>query len=255
MDTLADIRRYGRIMVGSTHWGDHLVIRALEDLMDDDGHQPEAGDDVLQAMSRLWNGWFGEHMRASVMHEADRYPESVRMAAPAGFDRQVSLLTDFKQLTDEQTAKILHAPCELIANARQHYRDANRTAPKVVLIIEDDCVVAEAIKDQIESMGHRCCCIAPTASDAIECAFSILPGLIISDIKLADGSSGLDATRRIHKRIPVPTIYLTAYPELALMDEGEEPEFVLQKPYDPRQLEALVRHVLHWTPADLLAKA
>lgn len=252
MDLLIGARRYGRALVGSTHWGDHLVGRAIEDLIDSD-HQPNMVEDVLQSMSRLWNGWFGQHMREAVLGARARYPESVRMTAPAGFDRQVCLLTGYSQFTFEQTAKILEASGGAVTDASRQCQDASTQVPTDVLIIEDDFIVAEAIKDQVVRMGHRCCCVAPTAAEALECAFSIMPGLIISDIKLADGSSGLDATRKIHSLVPVPTIFLTADPELVLTGAAEEPEFVLQKPYVPEQLDALVRHVLHWSPGGLLA--
>lgn len=122
-----------------------------------------------------------------------------------------------------------------------------------MLLIEDDLIIAEAVKNQVEQMGHHCCCIATTAAAALESALSVQPGLIISDVKLADGSSGLDATRIINRHVPVPTIYLTAYPELVLTGAQGEPEFVISKPYSSAELEALVRHVLHWSPRALAA--
>lgn len=254
-DLLPGARQYGRAIVGSTHWGNHLVQRAVEDLSGDPDLGPspsQAG--LLHGVSRLWNGWFGQHMRHHVATAGtglDRH--SARLAKPTGFERQAALLTEFHQLDDEQAANILNTSPKAIADACQDYRVRSIRDGVTVLIIEDDLIIAEAIKAQIETMGHHCSCIAKTESDALESAFSETPDLIISDIKLADGTSGLDATRQINASVPVPTIYLTAYPELVLTSASDEPEFVLAKPYNPAQLNALVKHVLHWSPHVLAA--
>ena len=57
-DLLPGARQYGRAIVGSTHWGNHLVQRAVEDLSGDPDLGPspsQAG--LLHGVSRLWNGY------------------------------------------------------------------------------------------------------------------------------------------------------------------------------------------------------
>jgi len=48
------------------------------------------------------------------------------------------------------------------------------------------------------------------------------PGLILADIQLADGSSGLDAVNELPAHLRVPVVFITAYPERFLT--GERPE-------------------------------
>lgn len=245
------VRQYGRVIVGSTHWGDHLVARALEDISADPelGLSPSHSRNVLRGLSRLWNGWFGANMRDYVSAScADGERHGVRLSKPAGIERQAALLSDYRQLPHEQTAKILNVPTNKVTQACLEFRKTKIHDGATVLLIEDDLLIAEAVRAQVETMGHHCSCIAATAEHAIESAFSVTPDLIISDIKLADGTSGLNATRQINESVPVPTIYLTAFPELVLTGASHEPEFVLSKPYLPTQLEALMKHVLHWSP-------
>lgn len=51
MNSLSSVRRYGRAIVGSSHWGDHLVARSLEDLHPEAPEEDPAPVDLLQAFS------------------------------------------------------------------------------------------------------------------------------------------------------------------------------------------------------------
>ena len=53
------------------------------------------------------------------------------------------------------------------------------------------------------------------------------PGLILADIQLADGSSGLDAVNELLKVFEVPVVFITAYPERFLTGERPEPAFLI----------------------------
>jgi CheY-like chemotaxis protein len=55
------------------------------------------------------------------------------------------------------------------------------------------------------------------------------PGLILADIQLADGSSGLDAVNDLLNTFEVPVIFITAYPERFLTGERPEPAFLISK--------------------------
>ncbi len=70
------------------------------------------------------------------------------------------------------------------------------------------------------------------------------PGLVLADIQLADGSSGLDAVNTILKEIEVPVIFVTAYPERLLTGNKPEPAFLITKPFQPEALKAAISQVL-----------
>jgi DNA-binding LytR/AlgR family response regulator len=70
------------------------------------------------------------------------------------------------------------------------------------------------------------------------------PGLILADIQLADGSSGLDAVNDMLNSFEVPVIFVTAYPERFLSGERPEPAFLVSKPYRQSTVSALVSQAL-----------
>ncbi len=66
-----------------------------------------------------------------------------------------------------------------------------------VLIIEDEPFIAMDIEALVESLGHNVIGIARTHAEALALAKKKRPGLILADIQLADGSSGLDAVNEL----------------------------------------------------------
>jgi CheY-like chemotaxis protein len=70
------------------------------------------------------------------------------------------------------------------------------------------------------------------------------PGLILADIQLADGSSGLDAVNELLKSFEAPVIFITAYPERYLTGERPEPAFLIAKPFQPTTVSAVISQAL-----------
>ena len=96
----------------------------------------------------------------------------------------------------------------------------------------------------VESLGHKVTGIARTHAEALALAKAKRPGLILADIQLADGSSGLDAVNELLMAFEVPVIFITAYPERFLTGERPEPAFLVSKPYQPATVSALVSQAL-----------
>jgi len=70
------------------------------------------------------------------------------------------------------------------------------------------------------------------------------PGLVLADILLADGSSGLDAVNEILRTISVPVIFVTAYPQRLLTGTRPEPTFLITKPFHPNNVKAIISQAL-----------
>jgi CheY-like chemotaxis protein len=66
-----------------------------------------------------------------------------------------------------------------------------------VVIIEDEPLIALDLERLVTDLGHRVVKIARTASGSDRGGHAARPGLILADIQLADGSSGLDAVNEI----------------------------------------------------------
>src|SRR5690606_14319435 len=123
---------------------------------------------------------------------------------------------------------------------------AQQVAPSV-LIIEDEPLIAMAIESMGESLGHSVTGAARTRSAAIKLFTERRPGLVLADIQLADGSSGIDAVNDILRAVSVPVIFITAFPERLLTGERPEPAFLVTKPFQPDMVKALVSQVLFFS--------
>lgn len=75
------------------------------------------------------------------------------------------------------------------------------------------------------------------------------PELVLADIQLADGSSGIDAVNRILATKNLPVIFITAFPERLLTGERTEPTFLITKPFLPDMVKALVSQALFFNTA------
>jgi CheY-like chemotaxis protein len=113
-----------------------------------------------------------------------------------------------------------------------------------VMIIEDEPIIAMDLETLLESLGHRVIGIARTEKEAIHLASSKRPGLVLADIQLADGSSGIDAVNKILLNIDVPVIFITAFPERLLTGEKPEPAFLITKPFMPAMVKAVISQAL-----------
>jgi len=118
------------------------------------------------------------------------------------------------------------------------------SAGRSILIVEDEPLIAMMLEDFLESLGHKVLGVARTHKEALELAKSKRPGLILADIQLADGSSGLDAVNELLSSFEVPVIFITAYPERFLTGERPEPAYLVTKPYQPAMVSAVISQAL-----------
>ena len=89
-------------------------------------------------------------------------------------------------------------------------------------------MIALDLQNLVEELGHRAVSVARTHREAIETAQRERPGLILTDVQLADGSSGLEAVNQIVSDFAVPVIVITGYPKLYLTGTPPEPAFLLK---------------------------
>ena len=85
-----------------------------------------------------------------------------------------------------------------------------------VIIIEDERLIAMDLEHLLKGLGHRVVRIARTEQQAVEAVKDARPGLVLADIQLADGGSGIDAVNEFLRVVSVPGIFVTAYPERLL---------------------------------------
>ena len=168
-------------------------------------------------------------------------------------NRQALLLTTVEDFSEAEAALIMDVDEEDIGKLVQEaIEEIDRENTTSVLIIEDEPLISMQLEDLVRSLGHDICGTAATRTQAQKIVAEKMPGLVLADIQLADGSSGIDAVNEILSTTPVPVIFITAFPERLLTGERPEPAFLVTKPFNPDMVKALISQALFF---DRQAKA
>lgn len=237
------LRRYARALTGSQQSGDAYVAATLEALVSDPSAYPRDLPGrlaVYKVFVQLW----------SSANNADR-PIGDRTAVEMNLDaltplpRQAFLLRTVEGFSLDDVALILgKRPIEAMQLVEQAGREIAEQVATSVLIIEDEPIIALDIEAMVQELGHDVTGIARTHKEAISLVKMRRPGLVLADIQLADGSSGLDAVNEILTSIDVPVIFITAYPERLLTGNKPEPAFLITKPFQPEAVKAAISQAL-----------
>jgi CheY-like chemotaxis protein/DNA-directed RNA polymerase specialized sigma24 family protein len=239
------LRRYARALTGSQASGDAYVAATLEALIADRGVLDDrAGPRVAlyRLFTKIWNSI--SLNGATVPGELAR-PDERKLAGIMPLPRQAFLLIALEEFDESHAARILDV--DVFALRRLIEESGRELAAQIAtdaLIIEDETFIAMELEALIESLGHRVIGVASTHAEAIALTKKKKPGLILSDIQLADGSSGLDAVNELLRSFEVPVIFITAYPERFLTGERPEPAFLIAKPFQPAAVSAVASQAL-----------
>ena len=100
-----------------------------------------------------------------------------------------------------------------------------------VMIIEDEPIIAMDIQSIVADAGHSVIGVARTQGEAVAMAKKDEPALLLADVQLADGSSGIDAAQDILAIYPdLPVVFITACPARLLTGDRPEPAFLITNP-------------------------
>lgn len=239
------LRRYARALTGSQTSGDAYVAATLEALIREpsilgDGDKPKVA--LFRCFAAIWNSL--PVNGTADLAEPDS-PAERRLGQLTPKARQAFLLVSLEGFSEEDAAAILDIDLpRLRALVEEAGRELAAEIATDVLIIEDETFIALDLEGLVESLGHHVVGIARTHSEAVQIAQKKRPGLILADIQLADGSSGLDAVNELLDTFEVPVIFITAYPERFLTGQRPEPAFLIAKPFQPATVSAVVSQAL-----------
>lgn len=241
------LRRFSRAVSGSQSSGDALVAATLEALIADTSIFPDASTDKI-ALFRLFTSLF-ETLDVPVPESAPTSAWEKRavsnLSSLAPRPRQAFLLVAVENFRPEEAAEILETDLDGVNTMlREASEEISRQVATDILIIEDEPLIAMDIEEMVESLGHRVVGTARTHKQAVEMFAKTQPKMVLADIQLADGSSGLDAVNEILDAATVPVIFITAFPERLLTGERPEPTFLVTKPFSPEMVKALISQAL-----------
>ena len=240
------LRRYARALTGTQSSGDAYVVAALEALIEDPSVLDGPRDPRLalfQLFTKIWKSVVLNEAPGESVENARSSEQRVLNLTP--LPRQAFLLMALEGFSEEDAAAILD--CDIATLRRLVDESGREIAAEIatdVLIIEDEVLIAIDLETLVESLGHRVIGIARTHAEAVKLAQAKQPGLILADIQLADGSSGLDAVNELMRSFKAPVIFITAYPERFLTGQRPEPAFLISKPFQPAMVSAIASQAL-----------
>jgi CheY-like chemotaxis protein/DNA-directed RNA polymerase specialized sigma24 family protein len=246
------LRRYARALCGTQKSGDAYVRACLETIVADPsviGGDTTARVALYRLFHKLW-GSANVDLRSTASSRPQQAAAGVekKLGELTPARRQALLLTAMEGFNVGDTARILAVGEEEVKQmVSQAVREISDQPSTKVLIIEDEPIISLDLQSIVREMGHTVAAIATTRDEAVRAARKTEPGLVLADIKLADGSSGIDAVRQILSEVQVPIVFITAYPERLLTGERPEPTFLVTKPFVPETVRVAVSQALLFT--------
>ncbi len=243
------LRRFGRALVGDREGGDACVMATLEALVAAPARLSTSDNlriGLYRTLLEVWAADPANEAGGTIAGPLD--PETGarrRLDAISLRPRIAFLLNALEGFDVPEVGEILgvdaHGAAGLIDAANAEIAEQIATD---VLIIEDEPFIAHDLRSIVEELGHRVVGMARTHREAVSAIEQGRPGLILADIQLADGSSGLDAVNEILGALSSPVIFVTAYPERFLTGAPPEPAFLVTKPFSVESLKAVISQAL-----------
>lgn len=240
------LRRYARALTGSQPSGDAYVRALLEAMLEGnvtlDGEVPPRIA-LYRLFHTLWRTT-GGNLPSAVNAQVATSVEG-RLQALQADNREALLLTTVEGFTVAEVATILETTAlEVELAIAAALRAIDNDLACNVMIIEDETIIALDLENLVVETGHNVVGIATTRDEAIRMAQACKPDLILTDIQLADDSSGIDAAAAILREFDIPVIFITAYPERLLTGQRPEPTYLISKPFSRDTVKATIGQAL-----------
>jgi DNA-directed RNA polymerase specialized sigma24 family protein/CheY-like chemotaxis protein len=242
------LRRYARILSGGQSLGDGLVRELLEAALLDEQLRNAIGASrvgLFAAFSKIYASTGDALPLGPMADSTEQETVASRLDRATPLARQALLLSAVEDFSDAEIAQILGCgEDEVGIMIEEAIKAVNAGGNTDVLIIEDEPLIALQLEELVTGMGNRVVGLATTYDEAVTLFSSKRPGLVLADIQLADGSSGIDAVNEILGTADVPVIFITAFPERLLTGERPEPTYLITKPFSDEYVRATIGQVM-----------
>ncbi|MFW6067272.1 MAG: response regulator [Myxococcota bacterium] len=98
-----------------------------------------------------------------------------------------------------------------------HELDAPPLEAPTVLIVEDEAIVALALRRQLENAGLHVAGMASSGEDAIALARRERPNVVLVDVRLRGAMDGITAGEELYVCEDIPVVYVSAYSDRATL--------------------------------------
>ncbi|MCP4677421.1 MAG: PAS domain S-box protein [Deltaproteobacteria bacterium] len=133
-----------------------------------------------------------------------------------------------------------------LKNADTNQRDRAMTKAKI-LVVEDDSIVAEDIKNSLKKLGYDVSAIVVYGEQSLEKAKECQADLVLMDIMLKGKMDGTEAAELIQTQLDIPIVYLTAFTDENVLNRAKvtEPFGYVIKPFENRELNTAIEIALY----------
>jgi DNA-directed RNA polymerase specialized sigma24 family protein len=240
------LRRFSCALNGSLAKGDAYVTATLESLLRDRSSFAR-NLPPRQALYQFYLGVWSQPIRDDLVDASEPSAFNRNLAALSPSVRQAFLLTTVEGFSQDEAAAIMGIDsARLLALLYRGARDLAHELASRILIIEDEPIVAMDLEAIVEDLGHHVVGVAGAQAQAVALAAERQPQLIMADIQLEDGGSGIEAVNEILTAASKPVVFITGHPGAYLnaLANRPEPAFLLPKPFEPDSVRAAVSQAL-----------
>lgn len=248
------LRRYARALTGSQKDGDRFSLLTLQSILADrtlfdSDLAPKTA--LFRVFHTIWDPLEVAAADDSNSLEA-KAREKLSKLTPR--TREALLLKMLEAFPVAEIGEILDISTEEAEELVTIGTDEMRSEiSSRVMIIEDEPIIAMDIEAIVTGMGHSVVGIARTETEATKMSAQTDYDLLLADIQLADGSSGIDAVKTIlGEKAALPVIFITAFPDRLLTGERPEPTYLITKPFDEEQVRSSTSQALFFASAQAI---
>jgi PAS domain S-box-containing protein len=129
--------------------------------------------------------------------------------------------------------------------------------PSRILIVEDEWITAEDLRDILTELGYTVAAVVSSGADALAQAEKNAPDLALMDIRIKGNMDGTETARALRERFNIPVVYLTAHADRNTLERAKvaEPLGYITKPFKESELHAAIEMALHKHGEDLKSLA
>ncbi|MBK5276861.1 MAG: response regulator [Desulfuromonadales bacterium] len=116
-----------------------------------------------------------------------------------------------------------------------------------ILLVDDETLSSELVRRMLSNIGYNVCAVANNGNEALEKAVELSPDLILMDIGLRGGMTGIAAAEKIQKVVDTPIVYLTAFTDEATIESAKmtQPFGYIVKPFSVGKLRSAIEIALY----------
>lgn len=125
--------------------------------------------------------------------------------------------------------------------------ELNKFENSRILIIEDEVILMMSLQLMLKRIGFKEIFTAMTGEEAVTRAIELEPDLLLVDICLGLGITGVEAVKQIQSEISVPVVYITGNSDKHNRDLALQTDYsdYLIKPITLNELQRAVTKALH----------